>query len=247
MTKIDRMCAKHDKRQDTHGATLHFTLFFTTATDSWCRDTKFSYRGHITVEDFQKFRMGDYSKASDETQEKWLFVGLHLVTHVNTDWAKKDARLNRSMRKVVSASDEALVAWLFEAHLESTWKEQVKEDLANMEKQDQGPKKKRHKTAGVTHKSRDKVCHYFHWKKRFHEKRAEDTEESMSWDSALNDAVWDEQEAKTQAKKKGNGEGSDDGNETEGQQKKNSNGDLEKLDKWEPNLWFFDEHERNQI
>ena len=216
-------------------------------TDLWCRNSKFGHMDHITAEDFQQFRMGDHAEASDETKEKWKFVGIQLMTHVNQEWARKETRLNRTMRSVVSASDEALVAWHFQTHMESEWKDRVKEDLANLERGEQGPKKKRRKKAGVRHAAQEKLCDYFQWKKMFTPRREDKSAESNSWDQALMDAMVAEQEKQTRASEKDADEDSDDDGATETRKKKTSEGALELMKGCEEGLFQFDECKRCQI
>jgi hypothetical protein len=82
----------------------------------------------ISLEDINKFRVGPYADATDDTKKKWCRVMLHFLPSVCSKYGKSDIRVAVAASLVSTTSDEALVMWLlrFNAH---DWETENKKSL----------------------------------------------------------------------------------------------------------------------
>lgn len=99
----------------------------------------------ITLEDIDKFRVGLYDDATEDTKDKWCHVMLHFLPSVCARYSKDEQQMTQRVSEVATASDEALVMWLVRFNAE-VWETEKNEAENDSSQEDNGTKKKRKRT-----------------------------------------------------------------------------------------------------
>ena len=89
--------------------------------------------------DIEKFRVGNYADADEDTKTKWCHVMLHFLPCVCSNYTKWDIKQKQEASVVSTPSDEALVLWILQCYV-SAWEEELKKEPATGRKRKQkGP------------------------------------------------------------------------------------------------------------
>ena len=112
------------------------------------------------MEDLNKFRVGAYGDADDDTKEKWCKVMLYFLPSVSSKYNKPDVGMAVRASEASTSSDEALVMWLVRFNAKAWEKEKDIEDLQeaseNTESEAATPKTKIRKPKGA-HMSQEQL------------------------------------------------------------------------------------------
>ena len=212
------------------------TLF---STEIWCggggsSGAPITSYGHITSEDFNKMRSGNYKTATKNIQEKWKFVGLNLIPKVNTSWSKSDTRKEVHMSEVISLSDEVIVEWFFYAYFEE-WKKKHEKLTTARKYKTVVEKTPQRKKKGEEHASKKYLFPFFVMMSDLNIKHcAEDKADITTWDEAL------KQEENDRLKEKQNGKRGQAGEENSENGTTTSGGKQKKAKEWHDGIKDFD-------
>jgi len=147
----------------------------------------------ISLEDLNKFRVGAYCAADDDTKEKWCTVMLHFLPCVCSKYGKSDVRVALRASEASTPADEALLMWYIRHHAKE-WEAQNAIDTDDLTEDDVDDATtatgKRKRTPGQ-HMTQEMLEVYLNMLTDT-EKKREMSEGGEDWDDALKVAAQQE-------------------------------------------------------